>query len=35
LGGWAVSLYNRKLRNDPRINPVLFDADYRQSVSLS
>ena len=35
LGGWAVSLYNRKLRNDPRINPVLFDADYRQSVSPS
>ena len=35
LGGWAVNLYNRKLRNDPRINPVLFDADYRQSVSLS
>ena len=35
LGGLAVNLYNRKLRNDPRINPVLFDADYRQSVSPS
>lgn len=35
LGGWAVSLYNRRLRNDPRINPVLFNADDQQSVSLS
>lgn len=35
LGGWLVSRYNRKLRNDPRINPVLFDAAHQQSVSLS
>jgi sigma-E factor negative regulatory protein RseC len=35
IGGWVVSRYNRKLRNDPRINPVLFDADFKQSVSLS
>jgi sigma-E factor negative regulatory protein RseC len=35
FGGWVVNLYNRMLRNDPRINPVLFDANYRHSVSLS
>jgi len=35
LGGWAVSRYNRKLRNDPRINPVLFDENHQQSVSFS
>jgi positive regulator of sigma E activity len=35
LGGWAVSRYNRKLRNDPRINPVLFDENNQQSVSFS
>ena len=35
LGGWIVSRYNRKLRNDPRINPVLFDENHQQSVSFS
>lgn len=35
LGGWVVSRYNSKLRNDPRINPVLFNADHQQSVNLS
>jgi sigma-E factor negative regulatory protein RseC len=35
LGGWAVSRYNRKLCNDPRINPVLFDENHQQSVSFS
>ena len=35
LGGWAVSRYNNKLRNDPRINPIIFNADYQKSINLS
>jgi sigma-E factor negative regulatory protein RseC len=35
LGGWVVSRYNKKLRNDPRINPIIFNTDYQQSINLS
>jgi len=36
LGGGLVSLYNAKLRDDPRFNPVLFNSNtFQESVSLS
>ena len=36
FGGGLVSLYNAKLCNDPRFNPVLFQADTpTESLSLS
>ena len=30
FGGGLVSLYNARLRDDPRFNPVLFQADIAQ-----
>ena len=36
FGGGLVSMYNAKLRDDPRFNPVLFQADATQeALSLS
>ena len=36
FGGGLVSMYNAKLRDDPRFNPVLFQADAAQvALSLS
>ncbi|MGB1327823.1 MAG: SoxR reducing system RseC family protein [Porticoccaceae bacterium] len=36
FGGGLVSLYNAKLRDDPRFNPVLYQADTAQeAISLS
>jgi sigma-E factor negative regulatory protein RseC len=36
FGGGLVSLYNTKLRDDPRFNPVLFQADtVQEAVILS
>ena len=36
FGGGLVSMYNAKLRNDPRFNPVLFQADtVQEAISLS
>ena len=36
FGGGLVSLFNAKLRDDPRFNPVLFQADtVQEAVSLS
>jgi len=35
-GGGLVSMLNAKLRNDPRFNPVLFEANaVQESLSLS
>jgi len=36
FGGGLLSLYNAKLRDDPRFNPVLYQADIAQeAISLS
>lgn len=36
FGGSLVSVYNGKLRNDPRFNPILFQANNAQeAISLS
>ena len=36
FGGGLVSLFNAKLRDDPRFNPVLFQADtVQEAISLS
>jgi sigma-E factor negative regulatory protein RseC len=36
IGGALVSLYNTRLRDNPRFNPVLFQADIPQeSITLS
>lgn len=36
FGGGLVSMYNAKLRDDPRFNPVLFQADtVQEAVILS
>jgi sigma-E factor negative regulatory protein RseC len=36
FGGGLVSIYNAKLRNDPRFNPVLLPADsVQETLSLS
>ena len=32
IGGGLVSLYNARLRDNPRFNPVLFQADMPQEV---
>ncbi|MDG2019111.1 MAG: SoxR reducing system RseC family protein, partial [Porticoccaceae bacterium] len=36
FGGGLVSMYNAKLRDDPRFNPVLFQVDtVQEAISLS
>lgn len=36
FGGSLVSMYNAKLRDDPRFNPVLFQVDtVQEAISLS
>ena len=36
FGGGLVSIYNARFRDDPRFNPVLFQADnVQEAISLS